>query len=45
MIKHLLPVVSFVTMACVNLHAQPPDSLVASGYLLPTGATVRQAKS
>jgi uncharacterized protein (TIGR03437 family) len=40
MFKHLLPVVSFFTIAGVSLPAQPPDSLVASGYLLPTGATV-----
>jgi uncharacterized protein (TIGR03437 family) len=40
MFKHLLPIVSLVTIAGVSLLAQPPDSLVASGYLLPTGATV-----
>ena len=38
--KRLLLVTALVPLASVCLLAQPPDSLVASGYLLPTGATV-----
>ncbi len=40
MLKYLLPVVSLFTIAGASLHAQPLDSLVASGYSLPTGAAV-----